>query len=673
MGRAVGERVSALDGLRAVAVVVVVVFHAGLSWLPGGFLGVDVFFVLSGYLITTLLLEEFDRTGRIDLWAFWARRARRLLPAFLVLVVVVSAMSPMVLPATEIALVRDDALSALAYVANWRMILRGTDYFVQTAAPSPLQHAWSLAIEEQFYLLWPLVLLLLLGCRPIRRLGLVAVPVTAVLGVVGSVAAGWLLSDSGRNLNRVYFGSDTRAVSILVGVGLAGILATRRGSPRHVVSQCLGVAAAVATAVLLWLFSHAEGSDARLYHGQLLLGALAVAAVLAHAVLVPQSLTARVLSLPPLPALGRISYGVYLWHWPLVGWLTSERTGLHGASLLLLRCLATLAAAAVSYLVIERPIRAGSGWWLRQPGYVLTTAVIVLCATGGALFTFTPRVSPVTGSPLANPARAVEDPAVEPPAVDSPVSLDGPPPVSLDTPTDPEPLSPPPVEHRRMPGRPVTIEVFGDSLAWSLVNQLPAHSGLIVHDDTMMGCGLVLDSPYRYFGSVGQQRQECASWPQLLQRAATTDGVDVVMILVGRWETMDRVHNGKWTHLGDASFDDYVRGELDRAVGIAASGGARVVLATAPYNRRGERPDGGLWPEDEPERVDRWNALLREAAAEHPNSVQVIELGARLCPGGHFTKTVGGIAIRSDGVHLTPQGAHWLAPWLLPQLAAAAR
>lgn len=307
-------------------------------------------------MITTLLLEEFDRTGRIDLWAFWARRARRLLPAFIVVVVVVSAVSPVVLPATEIALVRDDALSALAYVANWRMILRGTDYFLQTAAPSPLQHAWSLAIEEQFYLLWPLVLLLLLGCRPIRRLGLVAVTVTAVLGVAGSVAAGWLLSDSGRNLDRIYFGSDTRAVSILVGVGLAGILATGSGNPRRVVSQChrgLAVAAAVATAVLLWLFSHAEGSDARLYHGQLLSGALAVAAVLAHAVLVPQSLTARVLSLPPLPALGRISYGVYLWHWPLVGWLTSERTGLHGTSLLLLRCLATVVAAAVSYLVIE--------------------------------------------------------------------------------------------------------------------------------------------------------------------------------------------------------------------------------------------------------------------------------------------------------------------------------
>jgi peptidoglycan/LPS O-acetylase OafA/YrhL/lysophospholipase L1-like esterase len=663
--------------MRAVAVIVVVVFHAGLSWLPGGFLGVDVFFVLSGYLITTLVLAEVDRTDRLDLMAFWARRARRLLPALIVLVAVVSAVSPVVLPAAETALIRDDALSALAYLANWRMILRGTDYFAQNATPSPLQHTWSLAIEEQFYLLWPLVLLLFLRWAPVRRQRLVAVGATAVLGAVASVAAGWLLAGAGRDLDRVYFGSDTRAVSILVGVGLAGVLATGRGSPHAVARQCrrlLGVAAAVATAVLVWLFSHAQGDDSRLYHGPLLLTALAVAAVLAHAVLVPQSLTARVLSLSPLPALGRISYGVYLWHWPLLAWLNNERTGLHGPSLLLLRCLVTVAVAALSYLLIERSIRAGGWQLLRRPGHTLTAAAIVLCTTASALVALTPRLSPQTESTFADPAPTVGGPSVVPP-----VSLDVAPPVSLDSHLDghgaaaPEPLSTPVTDHHHRLGSPVTVEVFGDSLARSLVNGLPAHPGLIVHDDTMMGCGLLLDSPFRYFGSIQQQRSQCAGWPQLLQQAATTDGVDVVMILVGRWETMDRVHSGQWTHLGDPSFDDYVHGELDRAVGIAASGGARVVLATEPYNRRGERPDGELWPEDEPDRVQRWNALLREVAAAHPDTVQVIELGARLCPEGHFTKTVDDIAVRSDGVHLTPQGVHWLAPWLLPQLAAAAR
>ncbi len=679
VGRPVSERVNALDGMRAVAVIAVVVFHAGLSWLPGGFLGVDVFFVLSGYLITTLLLTEADRTGRVDLSAFWARRAGRLLPALIVLVAVVSAVSPLVLPASDAALVRDDALSALGYFANWRMILRGTEYFAQTAAPSPLQHTWSLAIEEQFYLLWPLVFLLLLRCTSIcrRRSVAMAVLAVAVLGAVSSVAVGWQLAGAGRDLDRVYFGSDTRAVSILIGVGLAGVLATGRGSRWRVGPRCprlLGVAAAIAAVVMMWLFSHAQGNDPRLYHGQLLIGALAVAVVLAHAVLAPRSLTAQVLSLPPLAALGRISYGVYLWHWPLLAWLTGERTGLHGVNLLLVRCVATVAVAAASYLLVERPIRVACGQLLRRPSHALTAAALVLCATAGALVAFTPRVSPVTESTLPSPAPSVEDPAAV-----LPVSLDDPPPVSLDSAAEPkpaaepEPIGTPRFAHHHVAGRPVTVEVFGDSLAWSLVNHLPAQPGFIVHGHTVMGCGLLLDSPYRYFGSVEQQRPECASWPRLLKQAATTDGIDIVMILVGRWETMDRVHNGTWTHLGNTSFDDYVRGELERAVSIAGSGGARVALATEPYNHRGERPDGGLWPEDEPDRVDRWNALLREVAAEHPDTVQLIELGARLCPEGEFTKSVGNITVRSDGVHLTPEGVHWLAPWLLPQFAAATR
>jgi lysophospholipase L1-like esterase len=519
--------------------------------------------------------------------------------------------------------------------------------------------------------LWPLVLVLLLRWMPVRRQRLVAVVVAAVLGTVASFAAGWLLAGAGRDLNRVYFGTDTRAVSILVGVGLAGILATAGNSPRSIEPQCrrlLGVTAVLGTTVTAWLFSHAQGDDPQLYRGQLLMVALAVAALLAHAVLAPRALTARVLSLPPLPALGTISYGVYLWHWPLLAWLTGERTGLQGPSLLLLRCLATVAVAAASYLLVERPIRASRWRPLHQPSRVLTTAVIVVCATGGALVALAPGGSPVTGSALAGPASTVENPAVA-----TPVSLDVAPPVSLDSTAEPKPINEPRAERHYLPGRPVTVEVFGDSLAWSLVHHLPAQPGFIVHNDTMMGCGLLLDDPYRYFGSIRYQRPECAGWPQLLQRAATAHGVDVVMILVGRWETMDRMHYGKWMHLGDPSFDDYVRGELERAVVIAASGGAHVVLATEPYNHRGERPDGGLWPEDRRDRVDRWNALLREVAAGHPDTARLVEFGARLCPEGEFTKTVGDIAVRSDGVHLTSEGVQWLAPWLLPQLAAAAR
>jgi hypothetical protein len=147
---------------------------------------------------------------------------------------------------------------------------------------------------------------------------------------------------------------------------------------------------------------------------------------------------------------------------------------------------------------------------------------------------------------------------------------------------------------------------------------------------------------------------------------------DVVVILVGRWETMDRVHDGRWTQLGDPAFDDYLGGQLTQAVNIASARGATVVFATEPYNRRGERPDGGLWPEDEPARVDRWNALLHQVAAQHPATVRMLDLGARLCPRGEFAWQVNGVRVRSDGVHLTPDGVRWLTPWLMPQLVAAA-
>src|SRR5215469_9867848 len=180
----------ALDGVRALAVAAVVLFHAGVPGLTGGFLGVDAFFVLSGFLITSLLLAEHTRRGRIGLAAFWGRRARRLLPALLVMLVAVVLTGRYLLPAVEVRLLRGDALAALGYVANWRMIYRGSDYFAQTSAPSPLQHTWSLGIEEQFYLIWPLVVVVVFALFARRARALLVI---ASLGAVASAVACVLL------------------------------------------------------------------------------------------------------------------------------------------------------------------------------------------------------------------------------------------------------------------------------------------------------------------------------------------------------------------------------------------------------------------------------------------------------------------------------------------------
>src|SRR5687768_13320332 len=208
-----------LDGLRGVAVAGVVLFHAGFGWAEGGFLGVSTFFTLSGFLITSLLLAERAATGRIALGAFWARRARRLLPAALATLLAVAALASWLATPEQLASLRGDVLAALFYGANWRFILDGQSYGDLFAAPSPILHFWSLAIEEQLYVLFPL-LVVLVG-RGRRRLG------TALVALVaGSVALTWLVYSPGGSTSAAYYGTFTRAGELLVGALLALVLGT---------------------------------------------------------------------------------------------------------------------------------------------------------------------------------------------------------------------------------------------------------------------------------------------------------------------------------------------------------------------------------------------------------------------------------------------------------------
>jgi peptidoglycan/LPS O-acetylase OafA/YrhL len=336
------SRYPALDGVRAVAVTAVLVFHGQPTWLPGGFLGVDVFFVLSGFLITTLLLVEFRRTGTIRLAAFWGRRARRLLPAMLLVLVAVVMAGRRLLPPEELNALRVDALATLGYVANWRMIFRGGDYFARTAPASPLQHTWSLGIEEQFYLAWPLLVIVALRWRR-GTAGLLALCLGGT--VAAAVLSAWLYRP-GQDPARVYYGTDTRAGALLAGCAVAIVLTNRRPSARA--GRVLTVAGGVAAAVIAVAIVSARGDLPLLYRGGLTTVAVAVAVWLAHLVTAPRGLTARTLSLPPVAWLGRISYGVYLWHWPLFAVLNGERTGLDGPVLFGVRLAASVLVAAAT-------------------------------------------------------------------------------------------------------------------------------------------------------------------------------------------------------------------------------------------------------------------------------------------------------------------------------------
>ncbi|HEY7271344.1 MAG TPA: acyltransferase, partial [Actinoplanes sp.] len=287
----------ALDGVRGLAVSAVLAFHGGVALLPGGFLGVDAFFVLSGFLITALLLTEHVGTGRIDLLAFWARRVRRLMPALLIMLAAVLVAGRWLLSADELPALRTDALSAVAYAANWHLMARG-GYFAQTAPPSPLQHTWSLAIEEQFYLVWPVLLLVILAaCRGFGDRRRRAVVVVLCLGgaAESTIAAAML---SGGDTDRLYYGTDTRAAALLIGGAVAAVLAGREPAARRW-HPLLGSLALAGAAVTGWLWATADGGARWLFQGGLLSAALAVAAVIAHAVRSPGSPTARVLSFAP--------------------------------------------------------------------------------------------------------------------------------------------------------------------------------------------------------------------------------------------------------------------------------------------------------------------------------------------------------------------------------------
>jgi len=650
-------RILGLDGLRAVAVLLVLGFHFGVGWLGGGFFGVDVFYVLSGYLITGLLLAEFERRERIGLAAFWLRRARRLLPALLLVLVAVTLLVRFVEPSGAVPGYRGDALSALFYVSNWWQIASSGNYFVATGAVSPLTHTWSLAVEEQFYLVWPLVVLAVLHLAGSFRRGVRAVLAVAALGAVASVVEMAALFHPGANTTRLYFGTDTHAQSVLIGAVLACVLTlverdrgetgmdpAARGPAERAQLTALGVVGLGVVVALSWSL---RGDSPAAYHGGFALVALSSALVIVAVVSVPGGVLARVLSLAPFVWLGTISYGIYLWHFPVAVFLDAGRTGLRGPGLFAARTAVTVAVAAASFYLVERPVIEGRFWrTARSAGPALvavavTVAVVVGATTGQAL------AAPTTPAGLVGPgATAAEWRAVH---------LTG--------------FAP--------SGHRLRVLIVGDSLALTvavgLARYAPAY-GIDLGGGSHTGCGVADAVPLSDHGVVGDPFGNCTTWPTWWADDVAELHPQVIGLVTGFWEVVDRWIDGRWQHLGEPSFDAYETAQLERAVTILSSGGAKVALFTSPYFHTGEQPDGDPWPQDDPARVDRFNQLVEAVARRHPGVVSVVPLNRFLDPAGHFTWTLDGHVVRQgDGVHTTLAGGTYLAPRVLPLLAALGR
>lgn len=639
------HRLAPLDGLRAFAVLTVLLYHGGVTWFGGGLLGVDVFFVLSGFLITSLLCGEFLTKGTIALGRFWANRARRLLPALLLLLLGVALYAWVFRSTLDLSAIRGDALSTLLYVANWHFLFTGQGYFAKSIAPSPLLPMWSLGVEEQYYLIWPLVALLAL-----RRGGTRAVVWVAGVGAVASASLMAALYVAGASIDRLYYGTDTRAQALLVGSVLGALASTRdwrviaRSWARRPLGRATGAAIGIAgAAFLLWAWHALDGQGAMLYEGGFLLVALAAGAVITVVTSWRHSLVAAVLSWRPLTYIGTISYGLYLYHWPIFLTLTEAHAGLSGPSLFALRISVTFAVAILSYHLVERPIREGH---LARTWRGLAVGIGAAVATTGVVVAVT---LPIASD--ASPAVLARDSARLSASQHQALAAS-----------------------RAFTTHPVRFMMFGDSVALTASVGLAIKSteryGVKVYNAGILGCDLSL-APSRLAGVVypADPKVNCGSWETTWSRQIATVHPDVVGLLIGRFEFADHYYHGTWVHLGMPVWDQHLKDKLDRAVSVLSAGGARVVLFTFPYiDPPLAQPNGALWPENRPDRVDRWNQLIDQVAATHRSTVTLVNLNRILDPQGHFTTTVDGISVRwpDDGIHISTAGGTWLQPRLLP-------
>jgi peptidoglycan/LPS O-acetylase OafA/YrhL len=410
-----------LDGLRALAVAGVVLYHAGAKWLPGGFLGVDIFFALSGYLITSLLLVEFSRTGKIDLLRFYLGRARRLLPAALLVILLALLIVALFIP-SELGSARGDAIWSVFYLNNWHQILADRSYFEAFGRPSLFQHLWSLAVEEQFYFIWPL--LLWFGLTRLGRARTVGVMIAIA---VASLLLMAILYDPHQDPSRIYYGTDTRAEQLLIGAMLAfawplGRMTGKMGRGAAVVLDGVG---ALGLLVLAWAFFGWQDYDRLVYQGGLAIVAIASVAVIACLVH-PRTRIAWFFGLAPFVWIGQRSYAIYLFHWPI---MALSRPGIdlrwNPTLIAILQIALTIGLSALSYKYVEMPIRRGQAWpWLRSQ-LDRYTPQRRLAMTGGVvavllllvIFPFvrhaTKEPVPGEGRPLATAAATAKSPTAD--------------------------------------------------------------------------------------------------------------------------------------------------------------------------------------------------------------------------------------------------------------------
>ncbi|MCB0909911.1 MAG: acyltransferase, partial [Nocardioidaceae bacterium] len=540
----------------------------------------------------------------------------RLLPALFLVTTAIAVWAAFAAKADRLATIRADGVATLLYVANWRFILVKASYFDQFGDPSPFRHTWSLAIEEQYYLVFPLLLVALLTWSR-RRHWLLPTAIGAL--AAASVLEMALLYQPGVDTSRIYFGTDTRIHELLIG-SLLGVLATAwrtraQGRRRLVSARVASVVAAPGLIAVLAAMTLLTDQSAFLYLGGFAVVCLATAALILGIEDGPTGPVGQLLSLPPVAWVGMVSYGLYLWHWPIFIALSPERTGLDGSRLVLLRFAVTFAAAAASFYLVERPIRRGA-----------MTRVPALLGRGLVSLTLPMTLAVLLFGTAAATAPELPDSPFGPGYVGSGDS---------------------------------SILIVGDSVGTSLAEAFPgaAFPTWRLSDATQIGCGLA--AQYLVFGTTkGIRNTDCDNQVAHWQAALKGSDPDVVLLSSGAWEVFDHVVDDKIERVGTAEYADYLLAQYDQAYDVLTSTGARLVVPSVPCYAQTDNAMRGAemaQARNDGDRVAFVNSVIGRFSIQHPDVV-VIDIGPWVCPGGTSREEIDGVTVRYDGVHYTEEG-----------------
>jgi len=634
-----------LDGIRAFSVIAVMLYHANIAWLPGGFLGVEVFFVVSGFLITSLLIEERESTQHIDLKQFWIRRARRLLPA---LVVMLAATAVCVaFYATDSAPdFRRDVLPSLGYFSNWWQIFAvDTPYFAASSLPV-LRHLWSLAVEEQWYLIWPLLFAFVFGAKWMRPKISGALLVVCSAAIMTMTALRFVQDDETRT-NFLYLSTLTRSSGLLLGAAVAMLWRPWRKNslPRWWRSSVADAFAVASIAVIGVLMVTVHVADARLYQGGLAVTTIASAVIIA-VVMRPNGLfVKKFFSQEPFVEIGRRSYGLYLWHWPIFVVVHARDSG----NRLAVALAVTVIINEFVYQYVEIPTRQGAlgNWWHNRPQLsavhrrlpVLIAAVVVasLGITGVKVVGIEARDLAIDTS-TANVIFSV------PTTVATASSL----PAASTTSTTIAKL-------------PRKLVIVGDSQAHSLAINKPSgiEKTFVIADGSIDGCGIY----DRGVGVGGTNRNfrrnfaNCVGFEKSWAKSATKAKADVALVVIGAWEVLDLKINGFTFALNSSPADTIFRTQMKRGIDALRATGATVALLEVacmrPVDSKGG-PVPALPQRGDDTRTSHLNDLLREIAAPEDDGVFFVSGPKEWCSDQKISTS---LSYRWDGVHAYKPGA----------------